>query len=123
MPDGAADPRTWDQGLPQGLRGKVVVPVRFETYIDAAAHARKVVGLDRQGRRCYLRHGYTLVEERFDIDEFPLDVPTLHERRIAWRLTTGLWLLQVVRIERLDSCRPTIRHNEPALLSEAELGF
>lgn len=113
----------WDGELPSRWRAQVVAPCRFTVHVDDWAHARKVVGWDAEGRRCYVRHLHTEVEQRFDIDEFPLDVPVWRERRIAWRLAGGDWLLQVDRAERIDSCRPRLRRGEPVLVRERDLGL
>lgn len=119
----APDPNEWQEELPLHFSAFIVAPQRFESHVDDAAYARKVVGLDGEGRRCYIRHLHTEVEQRFDIDEFPLEVATGRERRIAWRLQSGRWLLQVDRIDRLESCRPRRAHRPAVVVQEAELGL
>jgi hypothetical protein len=116
MPDDLIDPDLWRDELPPTFNTLVVRPQRFEAHVDAAAHARKVVGLDAQGRRCYVQHTHTLTEDRFDIDEFPLEVAVLRERRHAWRLASGRWLRLTERLDRLDSCRPRLRREGPDLV-------
>jgi hypothetical protein len=110
------DPDLWLDELPPPFNALVVPPLRFETHVDSAAHASKVVGLDAQGRRCYVRHTHTVTEDRFDIDEFPLEVAVLRERRMAWRLASGRWLRLSERLDRLDSCRPRLRREGPDLV-------
>jgi hypothetical protein len=117
------DPDEWLDELPLDYGALVIAPRRFESHTDEAAYARLVVGLDAEGRRCYLKHLHTEVEERFDIDEFPLEVAVGRERRIAWKLSNGRWLLQVDRLDRLDSCRPRLDHSPPVQVHESELGF
>lgn len=107
----------WLGPLPSAYEDQVVAPQRFETHVDAAARARMVVGLDAQGQRCFVHHEHTVTEDRFDIDEQPLEVPVLRERRCAWRLSTGFWLRLGERQERLDSCRPRCLRDGPELLS------
>ncbi|MCO5977280.1 hypothetical protein [Ideonella oryzae] len=113
MPETAIDPLAWLDELPADYAVQVVPPIRYESHEDAPAHARMVVGLDAQGQRCYLRHTHTVTEDRFDIDEFPLEVAVLRERRIAWRLSNGQWLTLLDRADRLDSCRPRVVREGP----------
>lgn len=118
MLDPHADADHWLEELPPSFSALVVPPLRFETHVDTAAHARKVVGLDTLGQRCYVQHTHTLTEDRFDIDEFPLEVAVLRERRHAWRLASGRWLRLTERLDRLDSCRPRLRREGPDLVGE-----
>lgn len=113
----------WWEELPDPLSTQVIPPMRFVRHVDAMAHASKIVGFDAHAQRCYVRHLHTQVEERFDIDEFPLEVAIGRERRIAWRLLDGRWLLQVDRIDRLDRCHPRLEHTAPVLVQEADLGL
>ncbi len=113
MAEPFTDPLQWLDELPVDFAGQVVVPIRYEAHEDGLAHARMVVGLDAQGQRCYLRHTHTVTEDRFDIDEFPLEVAVLRERRIAWRLQDGQWLSVLDRMDRLDSCRPRMVREGP----------
>lgn len=123
MLDAAPDPDAWMDELPLRWSAEVVAPLRWEAHADADAHALKRVGRDASGRRCYVQHVHTEVQQRFDIDEFPLEVAVRGERRIAWRLASGLWLLRVDRVERLDSCHPRVDAVLPVLVAEAELGM
>lgn len=113
----------WHRAVPRAYARRVVPPCAFRRHDDDEALATKLIGVDRQGRRCWIRHDHTAVAEAFDIDEFPVTVLLGHERRTAWRLRSGRWLLQVDRIERLASCAPRVV-NEPArLVREEELGL
>lgn len=105
----------WEAHLPADYAAQAVVPRHYESHTDEAAHARKIVGLDAQGQRCFLLHTHTVTEDRFDIDEFPLEVPVLHECRIAWRLISGEWLSLGERMDRLESCRPRHERIGPQL--------
>lgn len=117
----AAAPR-WRHGLPALFAALVVPPQRFAAHVDEEACASKLNGFDDRGRRCYVRHDHTAIREAFDADELPLQVAVRHERRTAWRLWSGEWLLSVDRIERLDSCRPRVV-NETYVAPEAQLGL
>lgn len=123
MHDAATTVDAWQEELPASFSTLVVVPLRYETHIDEAAHARKLVGLDADGRRCFLHHTHTVTQDRFDIDEFPLEVAVLHERRIAWRLRSGRWLQLLDRMDQLDSCRPRIIRAVPTMVPESLLGL
>lgn len=123
MPIEPKDPELWMDELPLERAAEVVVPQRYESHVDSEAHARMTVGFDPAGRRCYLQHQHTEIEQRFDVDEFPLEVPVGRQRRIAWRLRQGGWLLQVDTVERLESCRPRVLHASPVVVREDELGF
>lgn len=117
MPEPQPDPDLWLDELPPNFNALVVVPLRLETHEDRAAHARKVVGWDASGQRCYVQHTHTVTEDRFDIDEFPLEVAVLRERRFAWRLASGRWLRLTERLDRLDSCRPRLLREGPDLVT------
>ena len=116
MLESLVDPDLWLDELPATFSTLVVPPLHFETHVDAAAHARKVVGLDALGQRCYVQHTHTRTEDRFDIDEFPLEVAALRERRLAWRLASGRWLRLTERLDRLGSCRPRLQRDGPDLV-------
>jgi hypothetical protein len=105
----------WQTHLPAEFAALAIPPHRFESHDDEAALARKVVGLDVQGRRCFLLHTHTVTEDRFDIDEFPLEVPVLHACQIAWRLASGEWLSIGEQLDRLESCRPRHQRSGPQL--------
>lgn len=114
----------WRDDLPEGFSARVVEPRRFVVHVDALSRSRKTVGLDVQGRRCYVRHLRVEVDERFDIDEFPVEVPRRRELRVAWRLADDTrWLLQVTSTDRLESCQPRHAHRAPVVLDEPELGL
>lgn len=109
--------------MPEGYERQVVQPWTFRQHEDEEALATKLIGLDENGRRCWIRHDYTRVAEGFDIDELPVDAPMAHERRTAWRLRSGHWLVQVDRIERLDTCRPRVENRPAVLMREEDLGL
>ena len=113
MTDATPDRTAWLEELPEAFVHRVVPPLRYETHVDAAAHARKLVGLDAHGHRCYLRHTHTRTEDRFDADEWPEEVAVLRERRFAWRLPDGRWLRLIERMDRLESCRPRLLRQGP----------
>jgi hypothetical protein len=118
-----AFPYDWQQAVPDGFEHEVVPPWTFRQHEDEEALATKLIGLDRQGRRCWIRHDHTAVAEGFDIDEMPVARPVAHERRTAWRLRSGQWLLCLDRVERLDSCRPRVLNHPAVLTREEDLGL
>jgi hypothetical protein len=114
---------SWTFGLPSSHAVLVIPPRRFETHVDDDACASKLNGFDGQGRRCYVRHDHTAVVDAFDIDEFPLEVAVGHERRTAWRLMSGDWVMTIARIDRLDSCSPRVVNETVFATDEAQLGL
>ncbi|MDZ5461354.1 hypothetical protein [Azohydromonas lata] len=116
-------PLDWCQAVPDGFENEVVPPWTLRRHEDEEALATKLVGLDAHGRRCWIRHDHTAVAEGFDEEELPTARPTTHERRTAWRLRCGQWLLCVDRIERLDSCRPRVQNLPAVLRREEDLGL
>lgn len=107
--------------LPEEYRGKVVLPVRIERHSDASAHASKAHGFDQDGRRCYYQHAFTLVEERFDAEELPLEVDVYQERVLAWRLKDGKWLKLKTWADQLEHCRKRVFAEPPEITEEAGL--
>ncbi|NML16146.1 hypothetical protein [Azohydromonas caseinilytica] len=63
------------------------------------------------------------MDERFDIAECPVAVLLGHERRMAWGLRSGQWLLQVDRIERMESCAPRVVNLAPVVVEDRSLGL
>jgi hypothetical protein len=116
-------PPVWRTGLPDRYAGLAVPPRRFATHVDEAACACKLNGFDGHGRRCYVRHDHTAIEQGFDIDEFPLEIAVRHERRTAWRLVSGHWLMTIDRIDRLDSCSPRVVNETAFATDESQLGL
>lgn len=123
MHDHCSTAPAWRQGLPRQYMALVVQPQRFATHVDEEACARKLNGFDDAGRRCFVRHDHTAIVDGFDIDELPLLVAVQHERRTAWRLLSGQWLMSVDRIARLDSCRPEVLNETYITAVEAQLGL
>ncbi|WP_298233962.1 hypothetical protein [uncultured Azohydromonas sp.] len=123
MPEIDATYDAWHRTVPSCFEGLVVWPRAFRQHEDEEALAIKLVGVDSEGRRCWIRHDHTAVAEGFDIDEQPIDVLLGHERRTAWRLRSGYWLLQVDRIERLESCAPRVVNQPVLVVREEELGL
>lgn len=121
--DDAIDPGVWLDELQPRYAVEVIAPVRLRLHRDAQAHASKLVGFDAEGRRCYVRQLHTATAERFDIDEFPVEVALFRQRYIAWLLRDGRWLLHSDRLERLESCRPRRVECPVRVVAEAELGL
>ncbi|BBA37331.1 hypothetical protein sS8_5414 [Methylocaldum marinum] len=111
----------WNAELPEDYSGQAVVPVTIQRRVDDFAHASKEVGFDDLGARCFYRHEFTLTEDRFDADEFPIEVGVYWERVIAWRLTGGKWLKLKVWSDRLDHCPRRYIKQAPELVEEHEL--
>lgn len=113
----------WGEAMPAGYENEVVLPWRFTQHEDEEALATKLIGLDAHGRRCWIRHDHTALAEGFDAEELPIARPIAHERRTAWRLRSGQWLLCVDRVERLDSARPRVENRAAVITREEDLGL
>lgn len=107
--------------LPQEYCGKVVLPVRIEGHLDASAHASKTHGFDQNGLRCYYQHAFTLTEERFDVDEFPLEISVYEEKVRAWRLIDGKWIKIKAWADQLDLCRKRVFVQPPEISEEVDI--
>lgn len=96
----------WQEYLPDEYRNQVAMPLRYERHEEPAVEARRTIGFDAFGRRCYLSYRFQLSAELFDAEEFPIEVATYRERVVAWRLADGRWLKLKSFADRLDSCHP-----------------
>ena len=94
----------WCDKFPDDYRDAVIKPVEYEWHADGPAQSRRVWGFDLGGRRCFYQHEFTLSEDRFDAEEFPIWVDIFWERVTAWRLRSGRWLKQRTWSDRLDRC-------------------
>lgn len=113
--------KLWEQLLPTEYRTRVVTPVRFEHHRDSIANAEKIIGFDAMGERCFTCHAYTLTEEGFDADEFPLLIDVYYERVAAWRLQHGIWVRSKSYCDRLDRCNRRLTRLPPEFVSSAVL--
>lgn len=94
----------WNILLPTQYHDCVIPPIAFEHHDEPSLAADKIIGFDGSGQRCFYFHAFTLTEEVFDIDEFPLRVDVYFERVIAWRLREGPWVKLKSYSNRLDLC-------------------
>ena len=108
--------------LPDEFATYVVLPVRTVRHDDPSAHSSKVLGYDGDDRRCFYQHAFTLTEQRFDADEFPVEVSVYQERVLGWRLHDGNWLRLKVWADQLDHCRKRVFASPPEVIDEADLG-
>jgi hypothetical protein len=112
----------WNADLPDDYHEHTIAPVSFERHVDAFAHASKDVGFDQAGKRCFYRHEFTVTEERFDAEEFPLVIGVYWERVSAWRLAGGQWLRLKTWADRLDQCPKRFFTQAPEIVEEDQLG-
>jgi hypothetical protein len=94
----------WNEPFPDDYRDSITRPVHYEDQSDSFARSRKVWGYDATGMRCFYQHEFTCSEERFDVDEFPIQVDVFWERVTAWRLHGGQWLKLRKWTDRMDHC-------------------
>lgn len=105
----------WLTELPETYKSRVVMPASVEHHLEASANAEKIFGLDEDGNRCFYYHAFTLTDERFDIDEMPVQVDMYREKVIAWRLHNGMWLRLKSFADQLDHCKKRVTTLPPEL--------
>lgn len=106
----------WITELPKTYMERVILPVSIEHHVEESAQAEKILGLDEAGKRCFYYHAFTLTDERFDIDEMPVQVEMYREKVIAWRLRNGMWLRLKTFVEQLDRCNKRVTTLPPELI-------
>lgn len=111
----------WDDHLPDHYRNQVISPVEYESRQDTASQSRKTWGFDLRGGRCFYQHEFTLSEERFDADEFPIRVDVFWERVTAWRLKSGEWVRSRRWSDSLDHCPKRVVSDPAEIVSENHL--
>lgn len=109
---------TFNALLPQEYQGCIVKAVTYEKHLEPSLRANKVIGYDKSGAQCFYYHTFTLTEECFDIDEFPLLVDVYYERVVAWRHTNGQWLKLKSFLERPEDCNKKLSTLPLELISE-----
>ena len=109
------------QDLPASYRHQVVTPTRIEHHIDTSAYASKTLGFDHHGVRCYYRHAFTITEERFDSEEFPVEIGVYQETVLAWRLNDGKWLKVKESADQLEHCQKRVFLHPPEITDESQL--
>ncbi|CAG0951171.1 hypothetical protein MTYP_00199 [Methylophilaceae bacterium] len=95
---------SWDHLLPSEYCNRVVQSNAYRQYTDDYANAEKIIGFDDNGERCFYYHAFTITEEGFDIDEFPILIDAYYECVVAWRLREGKWVRVKTVSNRLDRC-------------------
>jgi hypothetical protein len=105
----------WTRVIPENYRHLAIGPVSYERFVEPSVSAEKVIGSDCNGQPCFYLHTFTMTEERFDIDEFPILVDVYYERVVAWRQSTGQWMKVKSYSDKLDSCN---RHLQVMPLEE-----
>lgn len=95
----------WKAFLPQEYSDLAIKPITFEHNTESSVNADKIIGFDAQGKGCFYYHTFTLTEEGFDVDEFPILIDVYYERVIAWRIREGQWLRVKSYSDKLNSCK------------------
>jgi hypothetical protein len=94
----------WTSVIPENHHQLAIRPLSFKRYVEPSLNAEKVIGLDSNGHHCFYLHTFTMSEERFDVDEFPILVDVYYECVVAWRQTSGQWMKVKSYSDTLDSC-------------------
>lgn len=82
----------WDTCLPEEFLHRVHIPVQFEIHEDESLGARKILGYDHAGIRCFYFHEFLLTEERFDEDEWIFEALSYREMIFGWKTVESGWL-------------------------------
>lgn len=104
--------------IPVEYQAGVIDAVLFEKHHEPSLRADKVIGYDGNGKKCFYYHTFTLTEEGFDIDEFPLLVEVYYERVVAWRHSSGKWLKLKSFMDRPEDCNKKLCTLPLELISE-----
>lgn len=99
----------WTRAIPEGYGQSAIPPVAFQRYVEPSVSAEKIIGLDCHGQHCFYMHTFTMTEERFDVDEFPILVDVYYERVVAWRQSSGQWMQVKSYSDQLDSCNQHLK--------------
>jgi hypothetical protein len=105
----------WHNLIPSGYDHLVVKPLRFEQHEEKSVKARKIIGFDINGDKCFYLHTFTISEERFDIDEFPVLLDVYMEQVLAWRLLDGQWVKFKSFSDQLDHFNTNLTHLSPEI--------
>ncbi len=111
----------WADHLPDLYKSEVISPVEYESRQDMGSQSRKTWGFDLRGARCFYQHEFTLSEDRFDADEFPIRVDVFWERVTAWRMKNGQWVRLRRWSDSLDHCPKRYVTDPAEIVSEAHL--
>jgi hypothetical protein len=108
----------WRALIPNGYYYLAVKPVHFEQQEEASVRAKKIIGFDINHHQCFYMHTFTLSEERFDIDEFPMLLDVYQEHVLAWRLLDGKWIKIKSYSDQLDHYDTNFTYLPPEILAE-----
>jgi hypothetical protein len=108
----------WRKLIPSGYYYLAVKPIHFELHDEPSLSAKKIIGFDANHRKCFYMHTFTLSEERFDIDEFPILLDVYQEYVLAWRLLDGQWIKIKSYADQLDHYNTNFTRLPPELLAE-----
>jgi hypothetical protein len=108
----------WRALIPNGYYYLAVKPVHFEQQEEASVRAKKIIGFDINHHQCFYMHTFTLSEERFDIDEFPMLLDVYQEHVLAWRLLDGQWIKIKSYSDQLDHYDTNFTYLPPEILAE-----
>jgi hypothetical protein len=108
----------WRALIPNGYYYLAVKPVHFEQQEETSVRAKKIIGFDINHHQCFYMHTFTLSEERFDIDEFPMLLDVYQEHVLAWRLLDGQWIKIKSYSDQLDHYDTNFTYLPPEILAE-----
>lgn len=107
----------WRSLIPSGYYYLVIKPVSFEQHEEKSVNAKKIIGFDINHDKCFYLHTFTLSEERFDIDEFPILLDVYQEQVLAWRLLDGQWIKIKSYSDQLDHFNTHFTHLAPEIMT------
>lgn len=111
----------WDSCLPEDFLHRVRIPVQFEIHEEESLGARKILGYDRAGIRCFYFHEFLLTEERFDEEEDVFEAASYRETIFGWKTLEEGWLKLKASAESAWGRKKTISTHFMQKVSESEL--
>ena len=111
----------WDTCLPEEFLHRVHVPVQFEIHEDESLAAKKILGFDLDGDRCFYFHIFQLTEERFDEEENIYEAICYREMIFGWKTREARWLKLKASADYAWGCNKRVSIHPMQLVEERDL--
>lgn len=107
---------TWTEFLPREYQNSVISPKTFVHHTEPSVSADKIIGYDAAGTPCFYFHSFLLMEEGFDVDEFPILINAYYECVVAWRHWQGQWIKLKSYSDKLEGCNKKMTNLPPEVI-------